>query len=169
MRVDLFDYCLPPERIALEPTCPREAARMLVVGADGALLDRRVGDFPDFLRPGDAVVVNDTRVIAARLDIRSSSRIIMPTTGLEPVRHNWLRILSPLRLPFRQAGLVMTGRRPGHQPVASRLPMSSARRIRFSDASGVRKALCADRVTLGNAANSCPGAIGSDANTSSAA
>ena len=68
MRVDLFDYYLPPERIALEPTCPREAARMLVVGADGALLDRRVGDFPDFLRPGDAVVVNDTRVIAARLD-----------------------------------------------------------------------------------------------------
>ena len=67
---------------------------------------------------------------------------------------NWLRILSPLRLPFRQAGLVMTGRRPGHQPVASCLPMSSARRIRFSDASGVRNALCADRVTLGNAANS---------------
>jgi len=68
MRVDLFDYYLPPERIALEPTCPREAARMLVVGAGGALLDRRVGDFPDFLRPGDAVVVNDTRVVAARLD-----------------------------------------------------------------------------------------------------
>ena len=68
MRVDLFDYCLPPERIALEPVSPREAARMLVVGADGSLLDRRVGDFPDFLRPGDAVVVNDTRVIAARLD-----------------------------------------------------------------------------------------------------
>jgi len=68
MRVDLFDYYLPPERIALEPIAPREAGRMLVVGADGALLDRRVGDFPDFLRPGDAVVVNDTRVIAARLD-----------------------------------------------------------------------------------------------------
>ena len=41
---------------------------MLVVGADGALEDLGVGDLPDFLQPGDAVVVNDTRVIAARLD-----------------------------------------------------------------------------------------------------
>ena len=41
---------------------------MLVVGADGGLQDKSVGDFPDFLRPGDAVVVNDTRVISARLD-----------------------------------------------------------------------------------------------------
>ncbi len=68
MRVDLFDFDLPPERIALEPVSPREAARMLVVAPDGALEDRRVGDLPDFLRPGDALFVNDTRVIAARLD-----------------------------------------------------------------------------------------------------
>jgi S-adenosylmethionine:tRNA ribosyltransferase-isomerase len=68
MRVDLFDFVLPPERIALAPASPREAARLLVVAPDGALEDRRVGDFPDFLRPGDALVVNDTRVIAARLD-----------------------------------------------------------------------------------------------------
>ncbi len=68
MRVDLFDFDLPPERIALAPASPREAARMLVVAPDGALEDRLVGDLPDFLRPGDALVVNDTRVIAARLD-----------------------------------------------------------------------------------------------------
>ena len=67
MLVSLFDYDLPPERIALAPAEPREAARMLVVGPEGALLDRRIADLPDFLRPGDALVVNDTRVIAARL------------------------------------------------------------------------------------------------------
>ena len=67
MRVDLFDFDLPPERIALAPASPRDAARMLVVSADGALADRFVAELPDFLRPGDALVVNDTRVIAARL------------------------------------------------------------------------------------------------------
>ena len=68
MRVDAFDFELPPERIALEPASPRDSARMLVVGADGALTDSCVSDLPDFLRDGDALVVNDTRVIAARLE-----------------------------------------------------------------------------------------------------
>ena len=68
MLVSLFDYDLPPDRIALEPLRPREAAKMLVVSLDGALQDRQIGDLPEFLRPGDAVVVNDTRVIAARLN-----------------------------------------------------------------------------------------------------
>ena len=67
MRVDAFDFELPPERIALQPAWPRDNARMLVVGGDGALIDARVLDLPDFLGPGDALVVNDTRVIAARL------------------------------------------------------------------------------------------------------
>ena len=68
MRVDAFDFELPPERIALQPASPRDSARMLVVGANGALTDARVSELPEFLRPGDALVVNDTRVIAARLD-----------------------------------------------------------------------------------------------------
>lgn len=66
MRVDLFDFDLPSERIALAPAFPRETARMLVVDGD-ELADRLIGDLPDFIRPGDAVVVNDTRVIAGRL------------------------------------------------------------------------------------------------------
>ena len=79
MRVDLFDFDLPPERIALAPASPRDAARMLVVAPDGALEDRRVGDLPDFLRPGDALVVNDTRVIAARLDgVRVRGEAVAP-------------------------------------------------------------------------------------------
>jgi S-adenosylmethionine:tRNA ribosyltransferase-isomerase len=69
MRVDLFDFDLPPERIALRPAVPRDAARLLVVApaAPEPLQDRRIRDLPDFLRPGDALVVNDTRVIAAQL------------------------------------------------------------------------------------------------------
>ena len=67
MRVDLFDFELPPERIALRPAEPREAARLLCIGAYGALSDRSLRDLPALLLPGDALVVNDTRVIPARL------------------------------------------------------------------------------------------------------
>lgn len=66
MRVDLFDFDLPQDRIALRPAEPRDAARMLVVRS-GAHEDRLVRDLPDYLRPGDSLVVNDTRVIPARL------------------------------------------------------------------------------------------------------
>jgi S-adenosylmethionine:tRNA ribosyltransferase-isomerase len=69
MRVDLFDFNLPPERIAAAPAVPRDSARMLHVGNDG-LTDRVVRDLPHVLRPGDVLVVNDTRVIPARLDGR---------------------------------------------------------------------------------------------------
>lgn len=70
MRVDLFDFELPEDRIALRPAEPRDSARLLVVrpGAPRRLDDRIVRDLPDFLRPGDAIVVNDTKVIPARLD-----------------------------------------------------------------------------------------------------
>ncbi len=70
MRVDAFDFHLPPEQIALRPAEPRETARLLVVrpGATPELEDAHIGDLPAFLRPGDALVVNDTKVIPARLD-----------------------------------------------------------------------------------------------------
>ena len=70
MRVELFDFELPPERIALRPARPRDAARMLVVADGDSLADRSVRDLPQLLRKGDVLVFNDTRVIPARLEGR---------------------------------------------------------------------------------------------------
>ena len=65
MKVADFDFDLPRKLIAARPMEPRDAARLLVIGA--GLTDRRVSDLPQLLRPGDILVVNDTRVIPARL------------------------------------------------------------------------------------------------------
>ena len=67
METALFDYDLPPDRIALRPVAPRDSARLLVAPANGALRDHRFDDLPELLRAGDALVFNDTRVIPARL------------------------------------------------------------------------------------------------------
>lgn len=69
MRVADFDFDLPEELIALRPVSPRDAARMLVVNPHGepVMQDLTVRDLPHILRPGDALVLNDTRVIPARL------------------------------------------------------------------------------------------------------
>jgi S-adenosylmethionine:tRNA ribosyltransferase-isomerase len=67
LRVDLFDFDLPAENIALRPASPRDAARMLVVRPDG-LVDSGVRDLAQWLRAGDVLVFNDTRVIPAQLE-----------------------------------------------------------------------------------------------------
>ncbi len=67
MRVDLFDFDLPEDRIALRPASPRDAARLLVVRPGRGLEDRVVHDLPDLLDPRDVLVLNDTRVVPARL------------------------------------------------------------------------------------------------------
>ncbi|MDP3174510.1 MAG: tRNA preQ1(34) S-adenosylmethionine ribosyltransferase-isomerase QueA [Phenylobacterium sp.] len=67
MQLADFDFILPAERIALRPAEPRDSARLLVVQPGEALADRRVDDLPGLLAPGDLLVLNDTRVIAARL------------------------------------------------------------------------------------------------------
>jgi S-adenosylmethionine:tRNA ribosyltransferase-isomerase len=76
MRTDLFDFELPADRIALRPSSPRDVARLLVVRPGSAPLfhDQMVRDLPGLLRPGDAVVVNDSKVIAARLRGRRIGR-----------------------------------------------------------------------------------------------
>jgi S-adenosylmethionine:tRNA ribosyltransferase-isomerase len=69
MRVDLFDFALPPDRIALRPASPRDSARLLLARGH-ELADHGVADLPGLLRPGDVMVFNDTRVIPAQLEGR---------------------------------------------------------------------------------------------------
>ena len=66
MRVELFDFELPADRIAQRPAVPRDGARLLRVGAQG-VAHAQVRDLPDLLQPGDLLVLNDTRVLPARL------------------------------------------------------------------------------------------------------
>ena len=67
MRVYLFDFDLPPERIALRPVRPRDSARLLLVEGS-SICDHRVLELPQLLRPGDVLVFNDTKVIPAQLE-----------------------------------------------------------------------------------------------------
>ncbi len=79
MRVDLFDFELPPERIALRPVVPRDSARMLCVDPARGLSDNAVRDLPQLLRKGDCLIFNDTRVIPAQLQGRRGEASIGAT------------------------------------------------------------------------------------------
>ena len=67
MQLSDFDFDLPDHLIATRPAVPRPSARLLVAHGDGAITDAHVYDLPDWLRPGDRLVLNDTSVIPARL------------------------------------------------------------------------------------------------------
>lgn len=74
MRAADFDYVLPPELIAQVPLVDRSASRLLLLDrSTGTLAHHRFADLPELLRPGDAVVVNDSRVLRARLRGRKST------------------------------------------------------------------------------------------------
>ena len=75
MRTDAFDFDLPDDRIALRPPARREDARMLRVGPEG-LGDGQVTDLPALVRPGDVLVLNDTRVLAAALRGERAARAV---------------------------------------------------------------------------------------------
>ncbi|MCC7252700.1 tRNA preQ1(34) S-adenosylmethionine ribosyltransferase-isomerase QueA [Hyphomicrobium sp.] len=103
MRTDLFDFELPEDRIALHPATPRDAARLLVVDPSRTppLADRAVRDLVDLLAPGDALVLNDTRVIPAALtgvrvrgDLRSgvSFNLLRRVDG-----HRWRALARPAK------------------------------------------------------------------------
>jgi S-adenosylmethionine:tRNA ribosyltransferase-isomerase len=98
MRVELFDFDLPTDRIALRPARPRDAARMLLVEGE-RLSDRTVLDLPDILRPGDVLVFNDTRVIPAQLEGRRGEASIGATLHKrEDLRSWWAFVRNAKRL-----------------------------------------------------------------------
>jgi len=100
MRTDLFDFELPDDRIALQPATPRDAARLLVVHG-GELQDRVVRDLPALLRPGDALVFNDTKVIRAALSgerLRGETRAIVSFNLHKRVdEYRWLAFARPAK------------------------------------------------------------------------
>jgi S-adenosylmethionine:tRNA ribosyltransferase-isomerase len=93
-----LDYELPSARIAQTPIEPRDAARLLVAGADGAVAHRTVADLPELLHPGDVLLVNDTRVIPARLHLRKPTGGAVEVLLLErrPEGH-WEALVRPSR------------------------------------------------------------------------
>lgn len=98
MRVDLFDFDLPPDRIALRPARPRDSARMLLV-EERQLSDRHVLDLPEILRPGDVLVFNDTRVIPAQLDgRRGEARIGATLHKRQGLREWWAFVRNAKRV-----------------------------------------------------------------------
>jgi S-adenosylmethionine:tRNA ribosyltransferase-isomerase len=99
MKLSDFDFDLPEDRIALRPAEPRDFARLLVLPPDGGMLDRRVRELPSFLRAGDLLVFNDTKVIPARLNgvrVREDSVVAVEATlhrRLSPSR--WTAFMKP--------------------------------------------------------------------------
>lgn len=101
MRTDLFDFELPADSIALRPANPRDTARMLVVEPGAALQDRTVADLPQMLRPGDQLVVNDTKVIPAQLAGRRIGRDAEPKIEATLIKRidgsRWQALVKPAK------------------------------------------------------------------------
>ncbi len=103
MRTELFDFELPQERIALRPAEPRDAARMLVVrpGHAPEFSDKNVRDLPEYFSKGDALVLNDTKVIPARLEgerVRGEARAKIEVTLTKRVSgEGWRALAKPAK------------------------------------------------------------------------
>ena len=117
MRVDLFDFDLPTDRIALRPASPRDSARLLVARGD-ALEDRIVSELPALLRPGDVLVFNDTRVIPAQLEGRRGEARVGATLQKREGPREWRafvrnarRVRAGDRIDFGSGVTAMAGER----------------------------------------------------------
>jgi S-adenosylmethionine:tRNA ribosyltransferase-isomerase len=96
MRLEEFDFDLPPELIADRPAVPRDASRLLHVRPDG-IEDRRFVELPDLVRPGDLLIFNDTKVIPARLVGRRGLAVIETTLHLRVTADRWRAFARPAR------------------------------------------------------------------------
>jgi S-adenosylmethionine:tRNA ribosyltransferase-isomerase len=100
MRLADFDYDLPADRIAQTPIEPRDAARLLVDRGSARPEHRHVRDLPEILQPGDLLVVNETKVIPARLPLRRATGGRAEVLMLEPLdgeRRVWEALVRPAR------------------------------------------------------------------------
>ena len=99
MEIAALDYPLPPASIAQTPAEPREAARLLVVDrASAALTDHVVRDLPELLQPGDCLVINDSRVIPARVFAEDSGGRLVELLFVEPLGPaRWRALVRPGR------------------------------------------------------------------------
>jgi S-adenosylmethionine:tRNA ribosyltransferase-isomerase len=101
MRTDLFDFELPASSIALRPASPRDSARMLVVQPDSVLRDRLIADLPQWLEPGDQLVVNDTKVIPAQLRGRRIGQAAEPKIEATLIKRldgsRWQALVKPAK------------------------------------------------------------------------
>src|SRR5256885_11033208 len=96
MRVDLFDFELPQDRIALRPARPRDSARLLLVEG-AAISDHQMLELPELLRPGDVLVFNDTKVIPAQLEGRRGDASIGATLHKREGPREWQAFLRNAR------------------------------------------------------------------------
>jgi S-adenosylmethionine:tRNA ribosyltransferase-isomerase len=99
MKLDDFDFHLPEELIATRPAKPRSSARLLLAQG-GSITDRHVYDLPAILRPGDRLILNNTKVIPARLNgtrLRDGAGAKVEVTLMEPAAEGWRVMAKPLR------------------------------------------------------------------------
>jgi len=144
MRTDDFDYQLPPELIAQHPPAERDAARMLVLDRSNGLVDRSVRDLPEYLEAGDVLVLNDSRVLPARLIGRRRDGGEAEVLLLRPLpegHSRWEALIRPARrldlgsrVTFDNSALAVAIEARGGETATVRLdgvadPLSEVRRI----------------------------------------
>ena len=100
MRLSDIDYELPEELIAQKPIEPRDASRLLVDQGNAQALHRHMYEFDQFVQPGDVLVINDTKVLPARLMLQRSSGGTAEVLLLEPLspdHRQWEALIRPAR------------------------------------------------------------------------